>query len=120
MGKEKTHINIAVIGHLDLGKYTTSGHLIYKCGGIKKKGELSKNLKRLLRWARASSSMLGVGFTELKEKTDCHSGKQLEGDPKFLKCGGAAIIDMWTRRQLELARSPNLPRKIRGLNEYYP
>ena len=30
MGKEKTHINIVVIGHVDSGKSTTTGHLIYK------------------------------------------------------------------------------------------
>nr|BAN38966.1 elongation factor 1-alpha 1 [Entamoeba histolytica] len=34
MPKEKTHINIVVIGHADSGKSTTTGHLIYKCGGI--------------------------------------------------------------------------------------
>lgn len=50
--KEKTHINVVVIGHVDSGKSTTTGidhhhikghhciahiitgHLIYKCGGI--------------------------------------------------------------------------------------
>lgn len=37
MGKEKTHINIVVIGHVDAGKSTTTGHLIYKCGGIDKR-----------------------------------------------------------------------------------
>ncbi|KAL7989192.1 hypothetical protein Chor_011858 [Crotalus horridus] len=37
MGKEKTHINIVVIGHIDSGKSTTTGHLIYKCGGIDKR-----------------------------------------------------------------------------------
>lgn len=34
MGKEKTHINLVVIGHVDSGKSTTTGHLIYKLGGI--------------------------------------------------------------------------------------
>lgn len=35
MGKEeRSHINIVVIGHVDSGKSTTTGHLIYKCGGI--------------------------------------------------------------------------------------
>jgi len=34
MGKEKLHVNIVVIGHVDSGKSTTTGHLIYKCGGI--------------------------------------------------------------------------------------
>lgn len=37
MGKEKTHINIVVIGHVDSGKSTTTGHMIYKCGGIDKR-----------------------------------------------------------------------------------
>ena len=37
MGKEKIHINIAVIGHVDSDKSTTTGHLIYKCGGIDKR-----------------------------------------------------------------------------------
>jgi len=38
MGKDdKIHINIVVIGHVDSGKSTTTGHLIYKCGGIDKR-----------------------------------------------------------------------------------
>jgi elongation factor 1-alpha len=34
MGKEKKQISMVVIGHVDSGKSTTTGHLIYKCGGI--------------------------------------------------------------------------------------
>lgn len=34
---KKIHINIVVIGHVDSGKSTTTGHLIYKCGGIDKR-----------------------------------------------------------------------------------
>lgn len=37
MVKEKEHVNIVVIGHVDSGKSTTTGHLIYKCGGIDKR-----------------------------------------------------------------------------------
>lgn len=58
MGKEKDHVNVVgmyllsilsmvnlylmmtthiVIGHVDSGKSTTTGHLIYKCGGIDKR-----------------------------------------------------------------------------------
>jgi elongation factor 1-alpha len=36
-GKEKLHLNVVVIGHVDSGKSTTTGHLIYKCGGIDKR-----------------------------------------------------------------------------------
>jgi len=34
MGKTKIHVNLVVIGHVDSGKSTSTGHLIYKCGGI--------------------------------------------------------------------------------------
>jgi elongation factor 1-alpha len=37
MGKEKKNISLVVIGHVDAGKSTTTGHLIYKCGGIDKR-----------------------------------------------------------------------------------
>jgi len=32
--EEKPRIRVAVIGHVDSGKSTTAGHLIYKCGGV--------------------------------------------------------------------------------------
>ncbi len=35
--KEKIHCNLVVIGHVDAGKSTSTGHLIYKCGGIDKR-----------------------------------------------------------------------------------
>lgn len=37
MGKEKGHVSVVVIGHVDSGKSTSTGHLIYKCGGIDKR-----------------------------------------------------------------------------------
>jgi elongation factor 1-alpha len=37
MPKEKVHVNLVVIGHVDAGKSTSTGHLIYKCGGIDKR-----------------------------------------------------------------------------------
>lgn len=37
MPKDKAHISIVVIGHVDSGKSTSTGHLIYKCGGIEKR-----------------------------------------------------------------------------------
>eukprot|EP00906_Rhabdomonas_costata_P039018 RCo055228 len=37
MGKDKVHVNLVVIGHVDAGKSTATGHLIYKCGGIDKR-----------------------------------------------------------------------------------
>jgi len=37
MKKDKPNINVVVIGHVDAGKSTTTGHLIYLCGGIEKR-----------------------------------------------------------------------------------
>jgi len=34
---EKIHISIVVIGHVDSGKSTSTGHMLYKCGGIDKR-----------------------------------------------------------------------------------
>lgn len=34
MVKEKTHVNVVIIGHVDSGKSTTTGHLVFKCGGV--------------------------------------------------------------------------------------
>jgi elongation factor 1-alpha len=34
MAKEKPHINLVVIGHVDSGKSTSTGHLVYLCGGV--------------------------------------------------------------------------------------
>lgn len=35
--KEKSNLGVVVIGHVDSGKSTSTGHLIYKCGGIDKR-----------------------------------------------------------------------------------
>jgi len=54
---EKGHINIVVIGHVDAGKSTTTGHLIYKCGGIDKRlvekleKESAESNKASFKWA---------------------------------------------------------------------
>ena len=37
MPKDKSHINIVVIGHVDSGKSTSTGHLICKCGGVEQR-----------------------------------------------------------------------------------
>merc|ERR1712179_545583 len=56
--KEKQHLSIVVIGHVDAGKSTSTGHLIYKCGGIDKR-TIESSRRKPPRWARVPSSMLG-------------------------------------------------------------
>jgi elongation factor 1-alpha len=42
--KSKPVVNLVVIGHVDSGKSTTCGHLIYKLGGVDKR-EIEKLAK---------------------------------------------------------------------------
>lgn len=49
-------------------------------------------------------------FSELKEKIDRRSGKKLEENPKFLKSGDAAIVDM----------SPGKPMCVESFSDYPP
>ncbi|EDL26405.1 mCG15232, isoform CRA_f [Mus musculus] len=127
MGKEKTHINIVVIGHVDSGKSTTTGHLIYKCGGIDNKndppmeaagftaqviilnhpGQISAGYAPVL---DCHTAHIACKFAELKEKIDRRSGKKLEDGPKFLKSGDAAIVDM----------VPGKPMCVESFSDYPP
>jgi translation elongation factor EF-1alpha len=54
MGKDKVHISLVVIGHVDAGKSTATGHLIYKCGGIDKR-TIEKFEKEAADMGKASS-----------------------------------------------------------------
>uniref|UniRef100_A0A8C2Z400 GTP-eEF1A C-terminal domain-containing protein n=1 Tax=Cyclopterus lumpus TaxID=8103 RepID=A0A8C2Z400_CYCLU len=135
MGKEKLHINIVVIGHVDSGKSTTTGHLIYKCGGIDKRtiekfekeaAEMGKGSFKYawvldkLKAERERGITIDISlwkfetgryyFAELKEKIDRRSGKKLEDDPKSLKSGDAAIVDM----------IPGKPMCVESFSEYPP
>lgn len=49
---EKPHVNLVVIGHVDAGKSTTTGHLIYLCGGID---------ERTLEKFRKEADLIGKG-----------------------------------------------------------
>uniref|UniRef100_A0A8C7EKU7 Tr-type G domain-containing protein n=1 Tax=Neovison vison TaxID=452646 RepID=A0A8C7EKU7_NEOVI len=113
MGKEKIHINIAVIEHVDSGKSTTTGHLIYKCGGIDKR-TIEKFEKEAAEMGKASFKYAWVLD---KLKAECEHG--ITTDISLWKFETSKNYQ-WTRRQLGLARSPSLPRKLRRLNEYYP
>ena len=63
--QEKTHLNIVVIGHVDSGKSTTTGHLIYKLGGIDKRviekfeKEAAEMNKRSFKYAWVGAHGLG-------------------------------------------------------------
>uniref|UniRef100_A0A2I3HW43 Tr-type G domain-containing protein n=1 Tax=Nomascus leucogenys TaxID=61853 RepID=A0A2I3HW43_NOMLE len=106
MGKEKTHINIVVVGHVDSGKSTTTGHLTYKCGGINKRS-IKKFEKKAAEMGKGSFRYAWV-LDKLKAEREC---------------GITIDISLWkfeTSKQQELARSPSIPRKLRRLNEYYP
>lgn len=68
MGKEKLHINIVVIGHVDSGKSTTTGHLIYKCGGIDKRTieKFEKEAAEVRRRERKTTSLTARRSSHIK------------------------------------------------------
>ena len=41
---EKPHLGIVIVGHVDAGKSTTTGHLLFKLGGLKPR--VLENLKK--------------------------------------------------------------------------
>ncbi|KAJ1194137.1 hypothetical protein NDU88_003432 [Pleurodeles waltl] len=48
----KPHLNVVIIGHVDSGKSTTTGHMIYKCGGLE---------PRVLEKVEAAANQIGKG-----------------------------------------------------------
>ncbi|KAF9599091.1 hypothetical protein IFM89_033698 [Coptis chinensis] len=69
MGKEKFHINIVVIGHVDSGKSTTTGHLIYKLGGIDKR--VIERLKKEAAEMNKRSFKYAWVLDKLKAEREC-------------------------------------------------
>lgn len=68
--KEKTHLNLVVIGHVDSGKSTTTGHLIYKCGGLS-----SRELQKISETAEnMSKSSFKYAFIMSKTKAERERG----------------------------------------------
>lgn len=50
---DKAHLSVVVCGHVDAGKSTTCGHLIFKCGGIPER-EMAKLQERAEEMGKAS------------------------------------------------------------------
>ena len=76
MPKEKIHINIVVIGHVDSGKSTTTGHLIYKCGGIDKRAieKFEKDSQEVSDLILRVNIQLGVGLVVVLDPFDLVTG----------------------------------------------
>ena len=50
---DKAHLSVVVCGHVDAGKSTTCGHLIFKCGGIPER-EMAKLQEKAEEMGKAS------------------------------------------------------------------
>ena len=82
MGKEKTHVNVVVIGHVDSGKSTTTGHLIYKCGGID---------KRTIEKFEKEAAELGKGSFKYAWVLNSLRPREKEVSPLTLLCGNSRL-----------------------------
>uniref|UniRef100_A0A3Q4BXP9 Tr-type G domain-containing protein n=1 Tax=Mola mola TaxID=94237 RepID=A0A3Q4BXP9_MOLML len=142
MPKEKIHISIVVIGHVDSGKSTTTGHLIYKAGGIDKRTiekfekESQESGKGSFKYAwvmdklkseRERGITIDIAlwkfetqnyyvtiidackFAEMLEKIDRRSGKILEENPKKIKSGDAAIVQLVPSKPMVVEKFSEFP-----------
>ena len=82
MGKEKGHVNVVVIGHVDSGKSTTTGHLIYKCGGID---------KRTIEKFEKEAAELGKGSFKYAWVLDKLKAREREVSPSISLCGSSRL-----------------------------
>uniref|UniRef100_A0A3Q3W102 Tr-type G domain-containing protein n=1 Tax=Mola mola TaxID=94237 RepID=A0A3Q3W102_MOLML len=121
MGKEKVHVNVVIIGHVDSGKSTTTGHLVYKCGGIdqrrlerfafsaaqmgkssfkfawvldKLKAERERGITIDISLLQFNTQKYTMTIIDLKEKLDRRTGKKLEDQPQTLISGDAATVKL--------------------------
>uniref|UniRef100_A0A672GXM2 Si:dkey-37o8.1 n=1 Tax=Salarias fasciatus TaxID=181472 RepID=A0A672GXM2_SALFA len=121
MAKEKTHINVVIIGHVDSGKSTTTGHLVYKCGGIdqrriekfekaaaqmgktsfkfawvldKLKAERERGITIDISLLKFSTQKFTITIIDLKEKLDRRTGRKLEDNPQTLISGDGATVQL--------------------------
>uniref|UniRef100_A0A8C3VTA8 Uncharacterized protein n=1 Tax=Catagonus wagneri TaxID=51154 RepID=A0A8C3VTA8_9CETA len=108
MRKEKTHINTVVTGHVD--SLTTTGYPIHKCGGIN---------ERTMEMFEKEAVGMGKGSFKYAWVSKKLKAKHEHGIIINVFLWKFQTSKYYTRRQLELARSPTLPRKLRRLNEHY-
>ncbi|GJY79744.1 elongation factor 1-alpha-like protein [Tanacetum coccineum] len=78
MGKEKIHIGIVVIGHVNLGKSTATGHLIYKLGGID---------KRVIKRFKKEAAEMNKRCFKYAWVLDKLKAEREHGSPSMLLCG---------------------------------
>nr|GEV16967.1 elongation factor 1-alpha [Tanacetum cinerariifolium] len=87
-GKEKIHISVVVIRHVDSSKSTTTGHLIYKLGGIDKRvvnhfeKEATEMKKRSFKYAWVLDKLKSLEVDSRKSKTIGHLIYKLGGTDK--------------------------------------
>ena len=68
MSKDKRNVNLVVIGHIDSGKSTTAGHLLYQCGGIDERS-IHKFEEQSLQLGKGSFKYAWV-FDKLKDERE--------------------------------------------------
>uniref|UniRef100_A0A3B5LYM5 Eukaryotic translation elongation factor 1 alpha 1, like 3 n=1 Tax=Xiphophorus couchianus TaxID=32473 RepID=A0A3B5LYM5_9TELE len=121
MVREKAHVNVVIIGHVDSGKSTTTGHLVYKCGGVdqrklekfekaaaqmgkssfkfawlldKLKAERERGITIDISLLKFNTQKYSMTIIDLKEKLDRQTGKKLEDNPQLLQSGDAATVKL--------------------------
>lgn len=69
MGKGKTHFNLVMSDQVDSGKSTTTGHLVYKCGGNDKR--TIENFEKEVVEIEKGSFKYAWALEKLKAEREC-------------------------------------------------
>lgn len=96
MGKEKLHINIVVIGHVDSGKSTTTGHLIYKCGGIDK--------RTIEKFEKEAAEVSGITSASFPSNQKIEATPTLNKQPFYPQMGKGSFKYAWVLDKLKAER----------------
>ncbi|MBZ3881899.1 Elongation factor 1-alpha [Sciurus carolinensis] len=108
MGKEKNRIDIVVIGHVESGKSTTTGHLIYKYGGINKRRTTEKILKEATK-ARKGAFQCAYVLDKLKAELSPLTSPCLSDACDMRQTIAVGVIKAMSTEELNASSTDKVP-----------
>jgi elongation factor 1-alpha len=87
MAKKLEKLNIVIIGHVDSGKSTTTGHLVFECGGVDE-----RTMKKLKKEAEENGrGTFAFAYLMDKDKSERERGITIVSTLKTFKTENYAV-----------------------------